>query len=101
LPDPSVDCGAPPGARDASGACGSGLDGTAVDDGNGVQVWFFFSWAINRREWYYKCTTFPPSCKRFSDQNGKKHEKFFPARKNREKDRPELRFPLDEPPPEM
>jgi hypothetical protein len=60
-----------------------------------------FGREIDRHEWYYKCTTFPSSCKRVSDRNRKKHEKFFPARENREKDCPKQHFPLDEPPPRM
>ena len=79
----------------------SGLDGTAVDRGNGVCAGFFFGREIDRHEWYYKCTTFPPSCKRVSGQNRKKHEKFFPARKKREKDRSKQCFALDEPLSEM
>ena len=66
-----------------------------------AQGMVLFGREIDRHEWYYKCTTFPPSCKRVSGQIRKKHEKFFSARKNREKDRPKQCFPLDEQPPRM
>ena len=79
----------------------SGLDGTAVDRGNGVQGLVLFGREIDRHEWYYKCTTFPQSCKRVSGQIRKKYEKFFPAREKCEKDRPKQCFPLDEQPREM